>query len=63
MSTQTFVPLGYTQDAIAPFATIAITGKPVWDEVLMYALELENLYDQRAEEDLERVLSQMQFPS
>ena len=55
-----FVPAGYTQDAIAPFAKIVIAGKPDWDAILE---EADVLYDRLAEDDLEGILAQMQFPS
>ena len=57
------VPLGYAQDAIAPFAKITITGKPDWDTISKQIQEMDALYDRLAEEDLERRLALMQFPS
>ncbi len=58
------VPLGYaTQDAIAPFAKITITGTPDWDAISKTIQEMDVLYDRLALEDDERRLAAMQFPS
>lgn len=60
MSTQELVPVGYAQEAIAPFASFDIIGKPDWSKVLEQA---DALYDRLSEEDLELRLAAMQFPS
>ena len=58
-----FVPLGYAQEAIAPYAVLTITDKPDWDAISKEIEEMDKLYDWLALTDDERRLAGMQFPS
>lgn len=64
MSTQTqFVPAGYAQDAIAPYAVLTIPTKPDWDAISKDIQELDAMYDLMAEVDTERRQAEIRFPS
>jgi len=64
MSSQTSVPLGYAQEAIAPITTIVMSASPNFENIVAFAeSDLAPDYDLLAEEDLELILADMQFPS